>query len=799
MPASFFDKIKLFKAAEILPGHTATEPPEEEPPQTFLRRLLKDPWPLLLLATVLVALLLTRLPSETLTNLVKGEVAPADIVAPFDLTIEDPEATAQGRAAAEAAILPVYAFDANVFANTEEKIRRLFAEGRNWTARFPDNHQSEALRAEMLDKQGVDLELADVLTLVRLKFPTDLEETLISLAAKTFSQGIIVSKNLFIHGEAERGIILVDEQGKERPVRINALFDIGESERRFNDDLARIEMPARSRAALANLGQIFMTANVTYNKIETEKRKARAREAVVPVALTIKKDRVIVRKGDEVTAETVRILDQYSQRIRQRSRWLPTFAGVFILYGFLFLTLWSYLGRAFKPQQADRQFRMTTAALVGSLAIYKAFLALAVIVSGALTTPVFSRIDVFYYAFPFQAATLIFAFLLPDPVTLVFIILNSLTAGLLVGGDFGLTIFSFIGGLAAVYGVRLYRKRYRAATLRAGFIVLPAVNALLILAFHLILKQSSIAAFPAEVAMGVLGGMASAVLAFLLLPLVESAFGFVTGSKLLELTNSELPIFRQLSEDAPGSYHHSLIVASLAEKAAEEIGIDAPLAKAGALYHDIGKTKMPEYFIENRTREFDLHKDLTPSMSTLVIKNHVKEGAELAHKLKLPRPLREIIEQHHGNSLVRYFYAKAKQTYDPEDQTVGEESFRYPGPAPQTKEAGLVMLADSIEAASRSLKAPTKDNLKRVITDIINGTLQDGQLDACDFSLRELRTVAAAFLTVLYAIYHPRVEYPGFSFEGKPKSQNDAGSKNKKNHDHHPQPPEKTPGPDQGV
>ena len=798
MPASFFDRIKLFKAAEIQPGHTAVEPPAEVPPQTLLRRLLKDPWPLLLLSTALVALLLTNLPSENLTSLDQGEVAPADVVAPFDLTIEDAEATARERTAAEAAIIPVYTYDANVFANTEEKIRRLFAEGRDWTTKFPANHQSEALRAELLDKQGIDLELPDVLTLVRLKFPTDLEETLISLAAKTFSQGIIVSKNLFIHGESERGIVLV-ELGKERPVRVNDLLDIGESERRFNDDLARIEMPARSRAALANLGQIFLTANVTYNKIETERRKARVRESIVPVTLTIKKDRVIVRKGDEITAETVRILDQYNQRIRQRSSWLPTFAGVFILYGFLFLTLWSYLGRAFKPQHADRQFRMTAAALLGSLALYKAFLALAAIVSGALTTPVFSRVDVFYYAFPFQAATLIFAFLLPDPVTLVFIILNSLTAGLLVGGDFGLTIFSFIGGLAAVYGVKLYRKRYRAATLRAGFIVLPAVNALLILAFHLILKRSNFASFPAEVAMGVLGGTASAVLAFMLLPLVETAFGFVTGSKLLELTNSDLPIFRQLSEEAPGSYHHSLIVASLAEKAAEELGLDAQLAKAGALYHDIGKTKMPEYFIENRTREFDLHKDLTPSMSTLVIKNHVKEGAELARKLKLPRPLREIIEQHHGNSLVRYFYAKAKQTYDPEEQTVGEESFRYPGPAPQTKEAGLVMLADSIEAASRSLRAPTKDNIKRVITDIINGTLQDGQLDACDFSLRELRSVAAAFLTVLYAIYHPRVEYPGFNFEGPPKTRNRAGSKNKKNHDHHPQPPEKTPGPDEGV
>jgi hypothetical protein len=184
-------------------------------------------------------------------------------------------------------------------------------------------------------------------------------------------------------------------------------------------------------------------------------------------------------------------------------------------------------------------------------------------------------------------------------------------------------------------------------------------------------------------------------------------------------------------------------------------------------------------------------------MSTLVIKNHVKEGVELARKLKLPRPLRDIIEQHHGHSLVRYFYAKAKQTYDPEQQTVGEESFRYPGPPPQTKEAGLVKLADAIEAASRSLKSPTKDNLKRVITDIINGTLQDGQLDACDFSLRELRVVAASFLTVLYAIYHPRVEYPGFSFEG-PRAR-PAPRPRKKDHDRHPQPPEKEPGPDEVV
>ncbi len=801
MPASFFDKIRLFKGAEIQPGRPAAEPPDEEKNRSLGRRLLAGPWILIALTAAVIALFLTNLPSRSLSTLKPGTVAPADITAPFDLIIEDAEATDKKRAEAVAAVLPVYTYDANVFANTEDKIRGIFAEGRAWTARYPGNHRADELRTVLLDKFGVDLEPADVTSLVRLKFPAELEEVLVTLSAKTFRPGIILSKNLFIHGEAESGLTLLDINGDERTVRAGDLLDIGESERRFAADLDDIELSPREKALLENLGQIFLTSNVTYNKIETERRKARAREAIGTVTFTVKKDRIIVRKGDEVAAETLKILDQYNQRIRRRSSWPPMFAGSLLLYVFLLATLWLYLGSAFKPPQADRQFRMTLAALVGSLALYKAFVLLASSVAATMTVPSLARVETLYYAFPFQAATLIFAFLVPDPITLLYIILNSLTAGLLLGGDFALTIFSFIGGLAAVYGVKLYKRRYRAATLRAGFIVLPAVNAFVILTFSLIGRRAGFAFFPAEVAVGMLGGAASAVLAYLLLPLVETAFGFVTASKLLELSNSDLPIFRQLSEEAPGSYHHSLVVATLAERAADELGLDVQLAKAGALYHDIGKTKMPEYFIENRTGEFDLHKDLTPSMSTLVIKNHVKEGVELARKLKLPRALREIIEQHHGNSLVRYFFAKAKQSSDSEGKTVGEEAFRYPGPPPQSKEAGLVMLADAIEAASRSLKAPTKDNIKRVITDIINATLQDGQLDACDFSLRELRRVAAEFLTVLYAIYHPRVEYPGFGFTGRPAGAKGPASNNnkKKSDDHDPQPPEKTPGPDESV
>jgi hypothetical protein len=288
--------------------------------------------------------------------------------------------------------------------------------------------------------------------------------------------------------------------------------------------------------------------------------------------------------------------------------------------------------------------------------------------------------------------------------------------------------------------------------------------------------------------MGLLGGILSACFAFLLLPVFEMLFGFATQAKLHELTNSDLPIFRQMAMEAPGSYHHSLIVASLAEKAADEIKIDSLLVKAGALYHDIGKIKRPEYFIENRLRTHDMHRDLKPAMSALVILNHVKEGVELAKKLKLPRKIIEIIETHHGKSLVRYFFEKAKDTYDPEMQKIGEESYRYPGPLPKSKGAALIMLADAVEAASRSLNKPTKSNLRRVISEIFNGALQDGQLDDCEISVKELVVVADSFLETLYTIYHPRVEYPGFEFEMKKKKKPNKKPNNDRNH----KPPEKT-------
>jgi putative nucleotidyltransferase with HDIG domain len=792
-----FDKIKLFRGSEIQPRKQPVEPPQEEKKLTPAQNLLNNRWTYLLVVAAVVALFLSYNPSKSLSPLALGAISPADIVAPFDVTTPDLAATNRLKAEAENSVLPVYTYDPNVYANTEEKIHRLFVMGWAWVQKNPASQKFEELRASYLDLLGVDLDAQDATALARLKFPKELEETLTGILAKIFSRGVILSKNLFIHSEQERGLTLLTLQGGERTVKVGDIQDLKEGEERFAEELDKIEIPPKSKTLLTSLAQTFLTPNITFNGIETESRKSQARARVATVTSTIKKGRVIIRKGDEAGAEAVRILNLYNQRMQRKPSWLPDFAGSFLLYVLLFIALWFYLNSVQKKDQAEKSFRMTGIFLLGSLTLYRISLLLAGTVSSSITSNPFARVETFHYAVPFQVGTLIFAFLLGDQLALSFAILNSVAAGYLLGANYDLMLFCFIGGLTAIYGVRRFRKRQRAATLRAGFLLVPPVNAAVILIIHLLERRSGLGPFSAEIFMGLMGGAASAALAFLLLPAVETAFGFITASKLLELTNSELPIFRQMAQEAPGSYHHSLVVATLAEKGAEELGLDAQLVKAGALYHDIGKTKMPEYFIENRTKQFDLHRDLTPAMSTLVIINHVKEGVEIARKIKLPRALREIVEQHHGNSLVRYFYNKAKQTYDPEQQKIGEESYRYPGPAPQTKEAALVMLADSVEAASRSLRSPTKDNLKRVITDIFNTYLQDSQLDDCDFSLRELRAVASAFLTILFAIYHPRVEYPGFEFEAKKPRR--PSPPRKKDNDRNHQPPEKTPGPTQGV
>jgi cyclic-di-AMP phosphodiesterase PgpH len=793
MPLISFKNMRLFKGSVATSGRPALTGKEGRP--GAWRRLREGPVPLILLSGIVLTVLLSSGPSKSLPTLQEGQIAPADIISPADFTLEDNETTEQRRKDSAASVLPVYVFDPSVLSTGADKIRRFFAFGRETLKTAPRDFAQ--IQKTAFDQFGIELGPLDFSALDKAGYGADLETALINLLEKYESKGILFSKSLFNNRETERGFLLARRGDTDKTVGVQDVPDLKEVKERIVVDVNTLEMTPRKKGLLISLAFGFLAPNVSLDRAETEARRSNARAKIDPVFYTVKKGRVLIRKGDEATADTIKRIASINTSLGPARAWIANVAGTFLLFVLLLTTLWFYLQSLHPFKTALKYFIMMGLTLSLGLVFYKLGAGLAGASSQNANFFVFQNADSFTYAFPFQFGTILFAFLTTNTVALIFAVLNSLLAGYLLGGDFFVMIFSLIGGLAAIYGIKYYRKTKRTAALKAGLFVVAPVNLFVIHTMYLIrVHGGEPALLASQVIMGLAGGMISAALAFVLLPIYENVFSFLTQSKLLELTNSESPLFHQLALQAPGSYHHSLVVSSLAEKAAEDIKIDSLLVKAGALYHDIGKIKMPEYFIENKDKKFDIHKDLTPSMSALVIVNHVKEGVELARKERLPSEIQSIIEQHHGNSLVRYFYLKAKEKYDPEMHKVGEETFRYPGPSPQSKEAGLVMLADSVEAASRSLRSHKEEHLKRVIREIFDNYLQDGQLDDCNFSLKELRIIAASFLATLSKVYQPRVDYPGFDFEMKkkkkpetpplPKNENGGWTNG---HDRDPEPP----------
>jgi hypothetical protein len=280
--------------------------------------------------------------------------------------------------------------------------------------------------------------------------------------------------------------------------------------------------------------------------------------------------------------------------------------------------------------------------------------------------------------------------------------------------------------------------------------------------------------------MGLGGGIVAGIIVVGITPVMESIFGYTTDIKLLELANLDQQILKDMIMKAPGTYHHSMVVGSLAETGARAITVNPLLTRVSAYYHDIGKITKPQYFIENQMTGYNRHDKLTPSMSSLILVSHVKEGVELAKGHKLGSKIINIIRQHHGTRLINFFYQKAKEHEDPEVHEVDERDFRYLGPKPQTKEAGLVMLADAVEAASRTLDEPTPSRIQGLVQKIINEIFIDGQLDECELTLKDLNAIAKSFNIVLNAIHHQRVEYPDAQSEGERLSNGSSSPKSAK-------------------
>jgi putative nucleotidyltransferase with HDIG domain len=366
-----------------------------------------------------------------------------------------------------------------------------------------------------------------------------------------------------------------------------------------------------------------------------------------------------------------------------------------------------------------------------------------------------------YFMIPFAFAATLVTLLIDLNVGLIV----SIVAGAFVGlfyGDIYIAIYAVLGSWAGAYS--LVQSRERSGLFRSGLLI-AAVNALAALAIHLLKQETFI--WPElliMIAMGALSGISVAVLVSVSWPTLASWFKITTDIRLLEFSNLNAPLLKRLSVEAPGTYHHSLMVGALSEGAAETIGANPLLMRAAAYYHDTGKMLKPDYFRENQTAGVNKHDMLPPSISCQILANHVSDGLQLAEQAGLTAGIHDLIRQHHGTRVMTYFYQKAKDLAAANAQDLDEGAFRYPGPKPQSKEAAILMMADSIEAASRTLSNPTTLQLQGMVNRLIDDILADHQLDECDITMREISLLKESFVRGLTGIHHHRIEYPGYDF-----------------------------------
>ena len=363
--------------------------------------------------------------------------------------------------------------------------------------------------------------------------------------------------------------------------------------------------------------------------------------------------------------------------------------------------------------------------------------------------------DMTFFTFPYPMVAITASVILPE--FLIFPYLSSLSIVFSIASSFSFWVFiySFFGSLAAYKAT--YNSKKRSSLVKGG-VVAGVVFAGIVVVYLMSKGAPNLEVYLKGMGLSLLAGTLGGLISVGLIPLSELIFGYTTNLRLLELGTLDHPLLRELSIKAPGTYYHSMLVSTLAEMAAEKVKANSILAKVGAYFHDIGKLKKPEYFVENQGL-VNKHSKLSPHMSVLIIKSHVKDGVELAKAHKLGESIIDIIEQHHGTSLIAYFYKKALDA----GEDVREEDFRYPGPKPQTKEAAIVMMADAVEAASRTLSEPTPGRIKGLVFNIINNLIRDGQLDECNLTFKDLRIIGDIFVKVLTGIHHKRIEYPKVS------------------------------------
>jgi putative nucleotidyltransferase with HDIG domain len=717
-----------------------------------------------------------------------GDVVQSDIKASDDFFIEDVKATEVHRRQAVDRVLTVYDLNPKILKGTVsgvneafDQLRLIYEEERQklasltqqpppWTldaspadpTDVPDLPQvplAERVRAKkglFEEKIGIEISSGAFSILTEHAFKTDISKLLATIITQVLSKGVVANKEILLK-ESDKGITLRNVETKTETQVLNLKQFYGPDQAKTMVRIVADPLLKGMNYALLNLmvdvSQRLIRPNVTLNSHETEARKEVAAKEIKPVLYKIKKGEMLLREGERVTPLQLRKLEIMEGQANTHLVPLAVAGAVALLTAVLIIQYHVRLkGRMASASYGNKDLLFLSCIVVAFIVVVKISTTLPD--SWFFGLPLSRPESPVGFGIPLAAGAMLVCLFMGRETALIFALALALCASMLLQEGLESFIYFILSCTMAVWWLQDCRERK--IIIKTGA-KLGLLNSFLAIVINVYLGPSSWATLPFDVSVAFLGGFGAGIITAGMAPVIEMVFRYTTDITLLELANLDRPILRRLMLEAPGTYHHCVVVGSLVEAAAAEIGANPILAKVCGYYHDIGKLKQPLYFIENQSDGRNKHDRLAPSMSALILIAHVKHGVEIAREHKLGQVIIDTIQQHHGTSLISFFYEKAKTVKG--KNSVKIDDFRYPGPRPQTREAGLVMLADVVEAASRTLENPTSSRIQGLVQNLINKIFSDGQLDHCELTLKDLHLIAKSFNKILNGIHHHRIEY----------------------------------------
>lgn len=739
---------------------------------------------LLLLLAALSALLVVEVSSAPTRTVTVGDVAERDIRATTSFEYVDWEETEAREAAGVASVLPVFDFDATLASRVNRRLSDAFGVARRQHTEGLMSAQAEgrtaltdaelsAIAVSFVRNVELSLDPEDVNHITAARWDRSIEERASTLLADTMRAYIVADRSVLPNGKSIDVVRILSEDRRDQ-VRLDSFEGVlTPSEARQQVSLQALERASsgdeRSLRAAVALARAMVRPNFSYNQLMTDNARRATLDEVEQVVVPVVRGTALARDGDVLTQQQVDSITAL-QESRSGTALMGVVLSLFAFTGLVWVTLYSFAAswvKGFSTRPRDL-------GAAGALVLLALVLARLVV---ALSDPVSHTVGAelapksLWYMVPFAGCAMLVRILIGSESALVWVLGTAALLGIMMDQQVLFALYFVISGVTAAGA--LAQMRERAGVLRAG-VLAGLVNAAAALLLTLVQANLGSLATMADlssqplwdVAFAFLGGVLSGVLVLGVVPIFES-FGFVTDYKLLELANLNHPLLRQLMLRAPGTYHHSVTVAQLCEAAAERIGANALQTRVACYFHDIGKAVNPKFFIENQRGGPNPHDRLPPRTSAKVIVNHVRDGEAIARQHNLPQVILDGITMHHGSGLIQYFYAKAVEQAKP-GEIVDQADFRYPGEPPNSRETGIMMLADKVEAACRTLKDKSPESLRALIQKLVNGAVLDGQLDHCPLTVKELYAIVDAFTDCLLAIYHHRIEYPGIPSQPTP-------------------------------